>query len=645
MISMSDNFTTEDQTSFSLEKLREDELALDEKASLVDTKTDIDYRETFRLIWRCLELVRFFWRRWAVVLSMGWIGTAVTVAVAPWMGKVLVDQVVLGQPLLADGKGYPGFLLPFVEFLAGSSATTILYWLALWTAIGLSVRIVWYYFHDLVEARLDHAQVHMVRARLFEGMRLMPMTKLDNQPIGDSVYRTMRDVNALPQVARIVLQYSGWSFVSFIAAVFTVLSAYPDSPLIVLFAVGAMPVFVLVTVPFARMIRRRAQAHAAAGTVFVSTTEEGMDNIQAVQSLGANAIEKERFALASANSFRRARYLVLAEHLVTKLGETASKFLYWGFLLFLLGKVITGEMTPGDYFVILGYWAAMSEPANVLAWLWTGLQGPTAEARRVFAMLDMEKDEEVGSEELPAVTDGVAFQNVGFVYPDGRRALTDVSFEAKVGEIVALAGPTGAGKTTLAYLIPRYHIASQGQISIDGQDVNEVTIDSLRSQITYVFQETETLAESIADNIRYGKPDATIEEVERVARIVGIHDFISELPDGYDTHLGTTSSKLSVGQKQRISIARGLIRDTPILILDEPTSALDPETERYLISALQEAAKDRLVIVIAHRLSTIRQADSIVFLEEGKVREQGSHEELMAVESGHYRRFVELQSA
>ena len=153
------------------------------------------------------------------------------------------------------------------------------------------------------------------------------------------------------------------------------------------------------------------------------------------------------------------------------------------------------------------------------------------------------------------------------------------------------------------------------------------------------------MAESIADNIRYGKPDATIEEIERVARVVGIHDFISELPDGYDTPLGTTSSKLSVGQKQRISIARGLIRDTPILILDEPTSALDPETEGYLISALQEAAKDRLVIVIAHRLSTIRKADSIVFLEEGEVREQGSHEELMAVESGHYRRFVELQSA
>ena len=485
----------------------------------------------------------------------------------------------------------------------------------------------------------------MVRSRLFESMRLLPITQLDNQPIGDSIFRAMHDVSALPSVVRLVVQVAGWSLVTFIVAVLTMLSAYPDSPLVVLLAVGAMPVFVLVTAPFSRMIRRRTQAMVAAGTVFVSTTEEGMDNIQAVQSLGANEIEKERFARTSANSFRRERYVILANNLVVKLGETTGQFLFWAFMLYVLGKIIVGELTPGDYVVILGYFRAMSDPAGALAWLWIGLQEPTARGRRVFAMLDMEQEREVGDQLLPTVTEGVAFQNVGFVYPDGRRALTDVSFEAKLGEIVALAGPTGAGKTTLAYLIPRYHIASEGQISIDGHDVKDLTIDSLRGQITYVFQETETLAESIADNIRYGKSDATIEDIERVARVVGIHDFISELPDGYDTHLGTTSSKLSVGQKQRISIARGLIRDTPILILDEPTSALDPETEGYLILALQEAAKDRLVIVIAHRLSTIGKADRIVFLEEGEVLERGSHEELMAIESGHYRRFVELQSA
>ena len=233
---------------------------------------------------------------------------------------------------------------------------------------------------------------------------------------------------------------------------------------------------------------------------------------------------------------------------------------------------------------------------------------------------------------------------MGFVYPDGRRALSGINLDASVGQILAIAGPTGAGKTTLASLIPRYRIAAEGEVLIDGVNANEATLDSLRGQVTYVFQETQLFSDSIADNIRFGKPDASTEEVERVARIAGAHDFIAALPEGYDTRLGTSMSKLSVGQKQRLAIARGLLRDSRILILDEPTSALDPETEEYLVRSLQEAARDRLVIIIAHRLSTIACADKVVFLEDGRLRESGSHEELMALPDGHYRRFVELQT-
>ena len=639
---MSDNFTSEE--SFSLSQLRDDEAALDEQASLIDQKTDVDMRETLSMIWRCLILIRFFWRRFAVVLSMEWIATAVGVAVAPWATKVLIDHVVLGQPLPEDGKGYPTFLLPVIDFLLGSSAVTILAWLAIWTIVGVALRVIWGYVHDLIEERMAHSLLHMVRSQLFESLRRLPITKLDDQPIGDSVYRAMHDVHGLPSVIRITIQVSGWAIVAFVSALLTMLSAYPDSPLVVLFAVGAMPVYFAATAPFARIIRRRAQANVAAGTVFVSTTEEGMDNIQAVQSLGANAIEKERFALSSADSFRRERYRAIAESLVEKCGEIAQKFFYWAFMLFLLSKVIEGEMTAGDYAVVLGYFWAMNEPSNALVWMWIRLQTPTASARRVFAMTDLEQEKEVGHTILNGVEEGVSFERVGFVYPDGRRALSDVTFDARVGEIVALAGPTGAGKTTLAYLIARYHAASEGEVLIDGRNVNEVLIDSLRSQITYVFQETETLAESIANNIRYGAPEATQDDIERVASVVGLHEFISDLPEGYETMLGTTSSKLSVGQKQRISIARGLIRDTPILILDEPTSALDPETETYLIEVLQEVARNRLVIIIAHRLSTIARADRIVFIEEGQVSENGSHEELLSIPNGQYRRFVELQS-
>ncbi len=179
---------------------------------------------------------------------------------------------------------------------------------------------------------------------------------------------------------------------------------------------------------------------------------------------------------------------------------------------------------------------------------------------------------------------------------------------------------------------------------IDGRNVDDLTIDSMREQITYVFQETQLFSDTIMANIRYGKLDASAAEVERVAKIAGVHDFITQLPEGYGTRLGTSNSKLSVGQKQRISIARGLLRDSKVLILDEPTSALDPETEEFLVASLHEAAKDRLVIIIAHRLSTIAHANRIVFMDGGRVAEQGTHTELMARPNGHYRKFVQLQT-
>lgn len=627
----------------SLRTLREDEKALDDRASLADRETDIDYRQTFRIIGRSVLFLRYVWFRYAVSFVSHWVPENLAIVLAPWMGKIIIDHVVLGQPV-EEVTGYPSFLIPAVQMLEGASAGLIMFWMALLTVVGLLARLGHGYVMALFDVRIEQSVVHLVRSRLFESVQSLPMTKLDDQPIGDSVYRVMNDTAVIPGIMRTVVQEPVFAVGTFVVALATMLSAYPDSPAVAFFAVGALPLYVLVIAPFSRMLRRRAQAMLASQSAFTSNIEEGMDNMLAVQGLGARETERERFRLDSAESFKRIRYSDLAQGVVGTILQIASQFLEWGFAIFVVSWVIFGDLSAGDYVVVIGYFAAMRQPAQSLAKIWIGIQADAARARRVFAMLDLPPETDTGSLALPPIEEGVSLRQAGFVYPDGRRALQDVTFNARMGQIVAIVGPTGAGKTTLAYLLPRYHAASEGRVLVDGHDVNDVTIESLRGQISYVFQETQTTVDTILENIRLGKPHATAEEVQRAARTAGIHDFIVSLPEGYDTMLGTSSSKLSVGQKQRIGIARGLVCDSRILILDEPTSALDPETEEHLVNALYEAAEGRIVIVIAHRLSTIAAADHVVFLDEGRVLEEGTHAELMAREDGNFRRFVDLQT-
>ena len=623
--------------------LREDEKALDQRASLADLDTDIDDRRTFRIIGRSVLFVRYVWLRYVISFASHWLRENLAIVLAPWIGKILIDHVVLGVPV-EDVTGYPSFLIPAVEMLEGASVGGILFWVVLFSAAGLVAGLAHGYVMALFDARLTQSVVHLVRCRLFGSVQALPMTKLDDQPIGDSVYRVVNDTGVIPDVISTVLTQPVSAVSAFGVALVTLLSAYPDSPAVAVFAVGALPVYVLVIVPFSRMLRRRSQAVIAAQSAFTSNIEEGMDNMLAVQALGAQATERERFRQDSAESFKRIRFSGLAFDVVGTFLEIATQVLVWGFTVYVVAQVIFGGFSPGDFVVVLGYFALMRDPAQKLAYLWIGLQGDAARARRVFAMLDAPPESETGRFALPPIEEDVSFRQAGFVYPDGRRALRDVTFDARVGKIVAIVGPTGAGKTTLAYLIPRYHAASEGQVLIDGHDVNDATLESLRGQTSYVFQETQTVNESILGNIRLGKPDATREEVERAARTAGIHDFVVSLPDGYDTRLGTSTSKLSAGQKQRIGIARGLLMDSRILILDEPTSALDPETEGHLVDAIRRAAKNRIVIIIAHRLSTVALADHVVFLDDGRVLEQGTQAELMDREDGYYRRFVELQT-
>jgi ABC-type multidrug transport system fused ATPase/permease subunit len=373
--------------------------------------------------------------------------------------------------------------------------------------------------------------------------------------------------------------------------------------------------------------------------------EEGLTNILAVQSLGGEGRERSRFDRDSWASFGRYRsqmalgMIITLAALVPGLAVGSYAFYYVADL------VIQERISVGDFGLLFSYFLVLTLSCVEVGALWIRVQESSVGLDRVFFLMDLPGETDaVGSEPAPALQTAVRVENVDFSYPDGTAALEGVDLEARVGEVTALVGPAGAGKTTIAYLLPRFVLPQKGRVLFDGVDIAGATLASVRDQVAFVFQETVLFDATVEENIRVGNPAASDTEIRHAARIAGADEFVQRLPDGYATSLGRSGGKLSVGQKQRLSIARALVRPSRILILDEPTSALDSETEQRLVAALREASRDRLVMVIAHRLSTIRAADQILFVDEGRIIERGSHDELMALPAGGYRRFVELQT-
>ena len=683
--------------------LREKEKALDHSASALDVQTDIPFREVLRIFARALSYMRFFKARIAAKFALVTAEMVFRLLVAPWPGKFVVDHVILGLPV-GDAAGFPGYLAPFVAMLADKGPVERMLWVFL---LGVFMVTVFGFTtsrgtarsasgmptgasaassggattmlthghgtlaqgHDTatqtenqanrgsglmggllgfldfrLHLRLTQSLNHLLRTQLAGRIKRLPMTTLDDQRIGDSVYRVLYDTTSVSLVLHEVgLEVYSHALGITISAMI-MYTYFGSAPEVIVLAAASLPIMLVFVVPFARSARRRSQASRASGANTTSNIEEGMSNVLAVQSLGGNRRERQRFRNVSEESFRRFRLESLLKLTYGQAGSLAFMLGQVLFFVVIAGRVIDGTFTAGDYFVLQYYFFVLSATFAGAGFIYPVLQNNIAGLRRVFFLMDLPSEKAGDGVDLPRIERGVAMRGVGLTYPDGRQALRNIDLEARIGEIVAFVGPTGAGKTSLAYLAPAFLQPTRGSVKVDGVDLLDVSVDSLRKQVSYVFQETQLFSDSILENIRYGNRDATEAQVERVARIAGAHDFIAALPDGYRTNLGTVTSKLSVGQKQRIAIARGLLRDARILILDEPTSALDPETEAWLVDALHEAAKDRLVIIIAHRLSTIANADRIYFLEDGEIREQGTHEELMAMPEGHYRSYASLQA-
>jgi ATP-binding cassette, subfamily B, bacterial MsbA len=376
-------------------------------------------------------------------------------------------------------------------------------------------------------------------------------------------------------------------------------------------------------------------------------TIEAFTGHRIVKAFGAEAHEASRFQRASQRLYRTNLKVTSTVSVLPPLMEFLGGVAVVGLIAYGSRKIGSGELTQGDFFAFVVAAFMMYGPIKKLSRVNTNLQQAIAASERIFDLLDThsEVSERPGATALAPLRQHIEFREVSFQYEDGsgKYVLRDVSFGVEAGQVIAIVGLSGAGKTTLVNLLPRFFDVTSGAILMDGVDVRDVTLRSLRAQIGIVTQETVLFDESIASNIAYGSPGASRAQIEAAARAAHAHDFVTALPKQYDTWIGERGQRLSGGQRQRLAIARALLKNSPILILDEATSSLDAESERLVQEALANLMRDRTSFVIAHRLSTVRRADKIIALERGRVAEIGRHEELLSRPNGVYAKLYAQQ--
>jgi len=545
--------------------------------------------------------------------------------VLPWAVQRLVDGVVVAQDVSQlDLVALVLFGTFLVRSLLGFVSTYLLAWVG-----------------ERVVVRL--------RRDVYEHLLTQSLGYFSEQRTGEIVSRISNDV--------LVIQYAvTGNLVGLLQQVVTaagivVVVGLMNWRLTLVMAL-ALPGMMLVAQLLGRRMRRIAKAVQNTLAQMSSAVEETVGGIRTVKSFAREDYEGGRFAAKVDTLFEAAMHRT---RLNAALGPLIGLLLYGSMVLVLwLGgrEVLAGRLTPGQLISFLFYAVLLIGPLGGFAAFYGQVQSALGATERVFELMDAQPEisNPPGAEALPALEGRVVFEEVSFEYSPRQPVLDRVSLHVEPGEVIAVVGPSGVGKTTLVHLIPRFYDPSAGRVLVDGRDLRQVTLRSLRDQVGIVPQDTLLFSDTVAANIRYGRLDATQAEVEEAARAANAHDFVlSDLPDGYETQVGERGIKLSTGQRQRIAIARAILKRPRILILDEATSSLDTEAERLVQQALERlmhpggSAPRPTTFVIAHRLSTIVNADRILVLHQGRIVEQGTHQELLARTGGLYRHYYALQ--
>jgi ABC-type multidrug transport system fused ATPase/permease subunit len=518
-----------------------------------------------------------------------------------------------------------------------------------WPAMGLAGAFL---FRDLFNSlRLiinnvfEQNVIFDMRRDVFARLQRLPVGYFDQRASGDLMTRLGEDVNA---VERVLIDGTEQGTVGLVSVVLVGAFLVHKSPLLAAVALAPVPLLTGATLWYTVTAHRRYRAQRKAASAMNAFLMDSLQGVRQIKAFGRQPYEDERFA-QRADDMRKGTLGVMKVWALYSPAMTFSASLGTALVLGVGGHlVVSGRLTIGELVAFILYLSMFYEPVRGLHGLNQMLQAARAAGERVFDILDATEERSAAPHNrqralAEPVRGAVRYENVNFGYGNGRAALKNISLQAAPGQMIALVGPTGSGKSTLVNLLPAFYQADSGTITIDGQDIAEVSLESLRSQISVVSQEAFLFNGTVRENILYGRLDAVEDQLLAASRAANCHDFIVHLPEGYDSRVGERGVKLSVGEKQRVSIARALLKNAPILILDEATASVDTATEKLIQEALERLMANRTSFVIAHRLSTIANADQILVLRHGEIVESGTRQELLE-QNGLFARLSRIQN-